>query len=443
MKTELRISDSHPWLRTGTAALFLTLLILILIRLVWVQLRTFQVFPEPSMTATARLMDAVHSNRCAQVILKSTRGLGEMGALPQPGVWPRSPSALISPDWVGNRLLLRSLCVEGVFDSNLMMRLNETFFLLSALMIGFLSRIVTGRWLVGLIAVVSLVSRGRVLGELGVIGVTYLLMLCFSCWALCILWFHMTRARVVLLVGCGVISVAAAVDWRFAGLHMIFPVSIFLTFLASIRRSQAIDASAMPPTVTDVPPSAELPLVGMLTPLPFAKLERIARNRQRTCADIGLYGFFAILGLGAIYQIWQVSCVGYAGCSLEALRVSGRISLFAFGDWRQSLWLLFQEWDLHLIWSMVGLLFLGVAGKRALGSRYIEGALTVLIGCLVIGGMRLWYFPLELSLTRAAEMHRLQHVLIWGEPVVLSFAIIAIYRIIELLNIWLRPKGIS
>lgn len=432
MAPELRISDSQPWLKTGSAAVFLTLFILILIRLIWVQLRTFQVFPEPSMTTTATFIDSSRIDRCAQLIIKNSRTSSDVAPQNLVGALSRDAASFASvpPDWIGNRLMLKVLCSSsGVFDNNLMVRLNETFFFLTCMVIGFLCRLVTGKWFVGLIAVISLMSRGRVLGELGLIGVTYFLMLCFSAWALTVLWFHMTRSKTTLLLGCLAICIATLFDWRFAGLHVVFPVSILFANLASRRDLEKL------------PQGWSLPEIGSLKPLNRIQLVAIASDKKRSLTDGITYILAAILSLIVAYQVWRLACVGINGCSLGAMRAAGRLNLLQFTHWSSSWWLLFQEWDLHFIWSLIGLLGVGVAGKNAVGSRYIEGALTVLIGCIVIGCMRIWYFPLEMSLARTTEWHRLQHILIWGEPVVLAFAIVAIYRGVDLVSGWLKPKG--
>ena len=399
-----------------SAAIWLTTLVILLtIRLVWIQLRTFQVFPEPSMVAAAKLLADSQPDSCAQLILKNSRaGEGLQSWLEtQTGGFGRSPL----PDWVGNRLVLKGFCTNGLLDSGLLVRINETFFFSACLFVGLLCRLITGRWFPGLVAIVSLMSRGRVIGEFGAIGLTYFLMWVFTIWALGLIWYRMTLARTPLYGAASLVALAALFDCRFLALGVVVPLSL----LPYMARKRALDQR--------VPES-----FSMLRPLPVAFSMGGESTRARIKRDILVTLLIVIAGGLGVWGVWTQASVTANTASPWDLFRRAVVLLEKSGWMNGERWqLMTSDWDAHFRWSLFGLVVTGIVGVGGRGNRYVAGSLTIIMGCLIIAACRWIFLPLDLENIRPSDWAKTQHLLIWGEPVVLAFAIVALYRIFELI----------
>lgn len=159
--------------------LSLTLLVMILMRLVWMDLRSYVIDFGPQRHHVFEQSDQLES--CArsfeQKLPRSLKERSLEGSHQRPG-WTDA--------WVYHAMLELS-CKGGVFNVSGFVRYNQGLLITSLLALMLLTRILTHSWIIALISGVALLSRGRLIASLGQIGAEHLISMGLVVWGLSLL----------------------------------------------------------------------------------------------------------------------------------------------------------------------------------------------------------------------------------------------------------------
>lgn len=158
------------------SALILTLLVMILMRLVWMDLRSYVITYAPQNRYAFDRSEV--SGSCRRSF--SLRQIGP--DRPVQGSWERPGWA---DAWIYQGLVLAS-CRNGVFHDAGFVRYNQGLLIASLMLCVLLTRIIGRSWIVGLVVAVALLSRGRLISSNGQISGDALLGLGLSAWAMLI-----------------------------------------------------------------------------------------------------------------------------------------------------------------------------------------------------------------------------------------------------------------
>jgi hypothetical protein len=158
------------------SALIVTLLSMILLRLVWMDLRSYVITYAPQNRYAFDRSET--SGSCRRSF--SLRQLGP--EKPNQGSWER-------PGWADARLyqnLVLASCRNGVFHEAGFVRYNQGLLIACLVFCVLLTRVMARSWVVGLIVAVALLSRGRLIAANGQISGDAMLAVGFALWAMCI-----------------------------------------------------------------------------------------------------------------------------------------------------------------------------------------------------------------------------------------------------------------
>jgi hypothetical protein len=158
------------------SALIVTLLSMILLRLVWMDLRSYVITYAPQNRYAFDRSET--SGSCRRSF--SLRQLGP--EKPNQASWER-------PGWADARLyqnLVLASCRNGVFHDAGFVRYNQGLLIACVVFCVLLTRVMARSWVVGLIVAVALLSRGRLIAANGQIAGDAMIALGFALWAMCL-----------------------------------------------------------------------------------------------------------------------------------------------------------------------------------------------------------------------------------------------------------------
>ena len=210
----------------------LALLGMVLMRLVWLQIRTY-----PTVVDTRAVI--------------SLNALGDRLEMECPNDHPYpldlAADNLAAAEFVrtsvGSAGLLGLYAIgcnlDKLFDKSLA-KLNQWLFMAAVLMVTLMCRFATSSWTIALAASAVVLSRGRLLGELGYISESSLLSLGFASWMMgCA---HFVRTGSYLSLGYILVSAffAATLDRAFAGLFAVFPTLLVIGYFLRKKLAKPI-----------------------------------------------------------------------------------------------------------------------------------------------------------------------------------------------------------
>ncbi len=158
------------------SALIVTLLSMILLRLVWMDLRSYVITYAPQNRSAFDRSET--SGSCRRSF--SLRQLGP--EKPHQGIWER-------PGWADSSLyqsLLLASCRNGVFHDAGFVRYNQGLLIACVVFCVLLTRVMARSWVVGLIVAVALLSRGRLIAANGQISGDAMIAVGFALWVMCL-----------------------------------------------------------------------------------------------------------------------------------------------------------------------------------------------------------------------------------------------------------------
>ncbi len=394
-------------------ALILTLATMILMRLVWMDLRSYVVTFSPQNRYALE-----QSEPCARALEPGLAlKLGE-NLLPRPG-WAHA--------WAYHSIMKLS-CRNGIFSVGGFVRYNQGLLITTVLLLVLLARIVTRSWILGLIVAVALLSRGRLIAALGQIGADQLIGLGLALWGLT--FAHWVRSGSYLMLALNYACILWLVPLEPSMLFLAGVLPLLMTKLGSFvfapGQEEAKEEGAKPAVGNLFRPAAGG--VGAL-------LDE-ARYRRRIWA-FALWGLVLVAAEFLLLTLLRNDPI---------LRRGSDWSLSEYQAWLQA-WFLPVDRDLGLGLICMFLILLLARRSRVLGIRpliavTLAGVILSSMGSL-IGD---WLF-LPGSASRLWMGPRL---LLWWEPLLLALSMLAFFDLVLdllpragptfLLSKWLRPK---
>jgi hypothetical protein len=217
----------------------LVLLTMILMRLVWMQLRSYPVVIERRAVAAFDYLREAVDDSCVFVprtpFSNPPRARASTAAAARMRVsvtrWQVSPAyALLA--YVG--------CKEDALDEGKIVRLNQWVFAATVLLATLMTRFMASSWTVSLIVGAMLLSRGRLLAEIGHISIDGLAGLVVTAWLMACTHFLRTGAAASLAVALVVVVAGAQLDRSLAALALAMPLLLLGGYLWRRRLARPV-----------------------------------------------------------------------------------------------------------------------------------------------------------------------------------------------------------
>jgi hypothetical protein len=211
----------------------LTLAVMILTRLVWMQQKD-RVPSDSMMTALAQIeMSRDNSSDCAIGPLAEIQFHFERLSLIRQG-------GELATRWIDSSLLRgynMLLCSKGVADPYGLLRTNQWFWVVVVMFTSLLLRIATGSWTLAMISATALMSRGSLLDRINDLGGSVVVMMVAVLWFTCVVHFMRSGARGTFLASVMLSLVGGLFDKALLGLNV-----AFLLFALGAKAFQSLAA---------------------------------------------------------------------------------------------------------------------------------------------------------------------------------------------------------
>lgn len=402
------------------SALIVTLLSMILLRLVWMDLRSYVITYAPQNRYAFDRSET--SGSCRRSF--SLRQLGP--EKPTQGSWER-------PGWADARLyqiLVLASCRNGVFHEAGFVRYNQGLLIACLVFCVLLTRVMARSWVVGLIVAVALLSRGRLIAANGQISGDAMIAVGFAFWAMCIGHWLRSGSWWVFLVSYGVVAALMTLDPG-AALIGFAPPLVLAAWRPILRRKQERVPVPVEPVSRDVKlwkrwgeflnlslgPAPDAPLSGgLFRPLPDGIRALVGQPRfQMALKNVTSLGFIILL----IVLIVQFALRKYGPLPLEPLRGT------AIRMWvHDFLSPLDRDSGLGIMMMVLALTW------RSRWLPYLRPlvnlvGLAIILSALGAGIMDLIYLPLP-----AERLWQGTRILILWEPVLMTLGMLAFYQML-------------
>lgn len=215
----------HRWRRLRLA-IPLILLCAILMRLVWMQLRSYTILQDArSLIAIESLVrDKESVCRYERSQPSDLRSSFAGTATKELGIraWLTSP---------GHVLLARLACHSGTLADRYALRMNQWLLVATVFMATLMARFLTSSWTVSLIVAGMLMSRGVLLADLGRISPDWILTFLVTAWMTSLAHYLRTGALVSLLGAVSTVVVAATFERGMVVLSLVPPLVFLFLFI--------------------------------------------------------------------------------------------------------------------------------------------------------------------------------------------------------------------
>jgi hypothetical protein len=206
---------------------FLTLCLMMVMRLVWMELRTYNIEVDARGLITLRFLQETYQTPCSSSVwdslgpTKAPVRIDRLSTVGPAGYWISSP---------GLASLSSYLCAETGFDSKRLVRMNLWFLTATLMFATLLSRILTGSWLMGLMTSVAILSRGRLLADVGTFSATLPLALGLMMWFTFAAHFLRTGHLLSLFLALLTSALGSVIDRPMVFLPLAFPLLILTLY---------------------------------------------------------------------------------------------------------------------------------------------------------------------------------------------------------------------
>ncbi len=426
---------------------FIILFVMILMRLVWMQLRSYPVTIHPR----AALSIAAVESGSPLVRSPTYRDSRNMPPLESPLL----------------RITTGALWETGAVAHERFVRMNQWLVAAIALLSVMLTRFISGSWLYAMAVGAALMSRGRLIAAVGEVG-TQLWLSAFSMlWLSNVAHFIRSGASIPLVVSFGAMLVLAWADWSMMGLFLVWPLVLALGFsyrsailkpaMARLKADQGLRrkiASASGAEATEGPWAARwrfitrwLPevekdyLAGAANLYQQGTLLRTLAvpfplwiyNDRRWVRLIGLSLAGLLITVGGLVG-WYISHNAFAG--------TGKLSwLQAAGQW-SNVWLGAIDLDLALALGLLVSLTLQKPGEGLRG--FWECNWVLLAGVVVVSACAFFLDRADFAILQSRQdpswgeflmgWGRAGRVLLWFEPALLTLGFVGVLQVGYLLR---------
>ncbi len=210
------------------------LLVMILMRLVWMQLRSYEAEVEPRALISLEMLRHEVGPGC-----EPGRFLSRDAVLPTDleDDMQRNYLSLASP---GYALLGMAGCEYIAPQDRIPIKINQWLFVATVLMASLMTRFVTSSWTISLTVAAMLLSRGRLLAEIGSVSIDFPVMLLITTWLTCM--FHFIRSGAIVSLAGAVVAalLASAFDRSLTALCLATPLFLSVGFLYRRRLARPV-----------------------------------------------------------------------------------------------------------------------------------------------------------------------------------------------------------
>ncbi len=209
---------SYEW----KLALGLTILFMILMRLVWMDIRTYPPFYPPQ-------------NRVMVAESQRSDGCIRSFDIRQKQALVRSEEWVSRPSWGGSFLykaIVHASCRSQSFDEQVFIRYNQGFLIATVFFAALLTRLLTSSWIVALLVAVALLSRGRLIASNGNVSPELAMSALLMLWAACLAHWLRSGSSLILLGSSAIAGILASLEPSFLPL-----VFVIILLYGLLRRS--------------------------------------------------------------------------------------------------------------------------------------------------------------------------------------------------------------
>lgn|GEM_PF-2450665 len=482
--------------------LIFAILVVIQMRLVWMQLRDFRVQSNPR---TEMSMDFLDRFRAVTCLRSSPWGLAPMApqllsdSTPFPAE-SRSAAATVMTQSPGVTLLLGGFFCKGerIADQS-WIKVNQWIFVASVVLSALAARILARSWTLALFAAATLMTRGSLLTGIGDFGADNYLMLAYATWFAATVHFLRSGSGVAFLV-CGISLIAGAIfDPVMVVLGLALPIflmgawlarpnlvrplmqqvrmrmrvmrqraawarqyvlaspapqaeatdSMFWSYLAAARRFVGLEA---PGGVEPISWRRRYDRGGLFKPaeVPFliwALPDRTGRLRWR---PLWLAGGALLLVLvsaagGLLAYRWLA---GEAGYPLRSTALNLWANGVPFEGWDQRWYFeVFTAFDIHLLVSLGVTLWAATQSPAHGLTGYFEAVWVFLISLVLIIGAALVLDLFDARMLSGAfpwlgsgKLFSHRQVLVWVQPVLLMMGVTGAYNMLKVIDTRVKVK---
>ena len=266
------IALGHKW-RWLVFVFISFLLIMILMRLIWLQRRQYH--PDLEMRTMVGAEVLLRENN---TICNNIRDIVFL--------WPRvSRQETYTSDrnlfaWYSSRgaryLISRFHCGYGAGGEQHFIENNQKLVMAIVFFCALASRFMTGSWMISLVVATVLLSRGRTVGEVGSLSVLLWIKGLLALWYCLLVHYIRTTSVVSLVGGTIVLALLAFVERSFVALALLFPLCFFILFLIKWFLSTSIGTKIRLERVPQPVTKVERQGAGRSSPLRQSKGERQA-----------------------------------------------------------------------------------------------------------------------------------------------------------------------
>ena len=210
----------------GRLFLGFIMIIMVLMRLVWMQLRSYQFQWDPRASLELTRLSANHERpRCGN---------------PKTAIESQFPKQEIRHrdvpfESMGFQWFLRYFCKNGDPHKNFFIKANQTVVIMVTILLCLFVRFLTGSWIAALIAAVILMSRGRFIAFVGTVSPIHLTMLLSSFWFLFVCHFFRTGDDKSFFISFFWLLLLSLVDRSFIAGLVILPLFLGFGLLIQAR----------------------------------------------------------------------------------------------------------------------------------------------------------------------------------------------------------------
>lgn len=205
---------------------FIILFIMILMRLVWMQLRSYPVTIHPRAAISI-------------AAIESTSPLVRSPTYSESRNMPPLESPLL-------RIATGALWETGAVAHERFVRMNQWLVAGIALLSVLLTRFISGSWLFAMAVGAALMSRGRLIAAVGEVGTQLWLSAFVMMWLSNLAHFIRSGSSTPLVISFGAMLVLAWADWSMMGLFLVWPLVLALgfTYRAAILKPAMVQLRA-------------------------------------------------------------------------------------------------------------------------------------------------------------------------------------------------------
>lgn len=470
----------------------LTLLLMILMRLVWLQIRVYPYELSLTGDSTFTVLDAISTADCRLPVGKDYYGRSGAGPIDDQSSGTTARRERPGDFFEVLRALLRGSlfymgiaelrCQSGLTSAGDFGRLNQWFLVMTVVFASLTVRFLTSSWIVALIAAVTLLSRGHMLSHMGEISPHPLISMLIAAWLASVTHYMRTGSRASLLASGGLAILSTFADRSLFALCLVMPAAlmsgmtirrgVMRSFLARIRderrrqrqlrhltrQKYAVEGAG---TVghrvmdymrlamglegksqsagTDVQNLTHRGSLFRSLAMPFFVWVSLRRRMI-----VNLVYWAAVCIATAVFMVITYSILVRQLSQIYGESFTFESALFISSvsrDWIQIwLWQLIQAFDLHFVVSLLVILLCSLQSPMSGMRSFFEGAWVFLLVCAMLALTAAVSDFVDLRFLNDRDvapvldqsLDLLRPVMRWLEPMVLAYGIAGVYHLLKI-----------